>query len=131
MEGNRSLQVGLLCAVAAMAGTSTASDHPTSPQNPVETDSHLSSTPVFHRQLKTQGMVIDVSLSSFSPLGSASQGAVRAHELLQADLRFTDPTSGLPLSEVRPKAWLSLRRSDHLAEELSCRDKIRSYLKGT
>lgn len=131
MGSDRSLQVGLLCAIVAMVGTSYAADHSASHQTRSGTDSHSHFAPVFQRQLKEQGLAIDFSLSPFSPSSSTSQAALKAQEPLQANLIFTDQTTGLPRGDVRPKAWLSLRRSNQVSGELSCRDKIKGYLQGT
>ncbi len=131
MEGNRPLQVGLLYAIVAMAGTSYATDHSASHQIQPATDSPSNYAPVFQRRIKEQGLVIDFSLSPVVTPALTSPGAPKAQEPLQADLTFKDHETGLPISDVRPKAWLSLRRSDQVAEELSCRDKVKGFLKGS
>lgn len=120
----------LFCAIASLAGVSYGHDHP----SPHTTQRSISSAPyaaVFHRALKESNLTIDFSLSPVAKPGSASQHELQAHEPLYAHVAFKDPATGRPRDDVRPKAWLNLRRSDQVAEELSCRDKIKGFLKGT
>jgi YVTN family beta-propeller protein len=42
----------------------------------------------------------------------------------------TDARSGQPLAGVRPRAWISSRRSEEAAGEQECRDKIRTFMGG-
>lgn len=47
-----------------------------------------------------------------------------------ARIRVMDANSGAPLAGARPKAWISARRSEALANENECADKIRSFASG-
>ncbi|HMS84420.1 MAG TPA: hypothetical protein PKD12_12275 [Nitrospira sp.] len=127
MVGNQARVVGFFCVTAALAGVSYAHDHPTAQRS-------MSSTPyaaVFHRALNELNLAIDFSLSPAVKPGSAAQHELQAQEPLYVRVVFKDPVSGRPRGDVRPKAWLNLRRSDQVAEEISCRDKIKGFLKGT
>lgn len=123
--------LSLFCFIAVTAGTVNAHDHAAPHATQGRTDSHSNDTPVFQRHMKERNLAIDVSLLSFAASASTSKLVLQAHEPLHARLAFTDSVTGLPRSDVRPKAWLSLRRSDQVAEELSCRDKVKGFLKGT
>lgn len=43
---------------------------------------------------------------------------------------FSDSNSNKPISDLHPKAWLSLRRSEQVATETSCEAKVRSFTSG-
>jgi DNA-binding beta-propeller fold protein YncE len=47
-----------------------------------------------------------------------------------ATFRMTDARTGQPLPGLRPRAWLSARRSEAVASETPCTDKIRGFLGG-
>lgn len=130
-SSNRLSWLGLFLAIVATVGVSYAADHAASHQIQGRTGSHAGDAPVFHRHIKEQGLAIDVSLSPVSPPAPSPQIAPMAHEPILAHFTFNDPVTGRRRSDVRPKAWLSLRRSDQVAEELSCRDKIKGYLNGS
>ncbi|MEQ1559932.1 MAG: YncE family protein [Methyloglobulus sp.] len=44
--------------------------------------------------------------------------------------KFRDKLTGKAITPLRPKAWLSLRRSEQVATETSCEAKVRSFASG-
>ncbi len=49
---------------------------------------------------------------------------------LKAILKFNEKQTGKPITQLRPKAWFSLRRSEQVATETSCEAKVRSFSSG-
>ncbi|MEQ1636523.1 MAG: YncE family protein [Methylococcales bacterium] len=49
---------------------------------------------------------------------------------LRAIIKFKEKLTGKAISQLRPKAWLSLRRSEQVATETSCEAKVRSFSSG-
>ena len=72
------------------------------------------------------GIAIDFSLA---PASSAS-GKLVSGSTAVASFRVTDARTGEPLSGLRPKAWFSARRSEAVATETSCSDKVRTFMSG-
>lgn len=60
----------------------------------------------------------------------AEDGVLRAGELARVTLAVADSRSGRAYAGVRPRAWLSARRSEMVSTEASCRDKIRGFVGG-
>lgn len=48
-----------------------------------------------------------------------------------ATLRLRDTKTGQPLTGLHPRAWMALRRSEMVANETACADKVKSFLGGT
>ena len=46
-------------------------------------------------------------------------------------LSFTDASSGRAYEGIRPAAWITARRSQQVADELSCEDKARQFTAGS
>lgn len=44
--------------------------------------------------------------------------------------RLTDVESGQPITGLHPKAWMSARLSEQLADETTCKDKVRGFMAG-
>jgi YVTN family beta-propeller protein len=69
------------------------------------------------------GVAIDFSLVPI-------EGALRAGSNALATFRVSDARTGLPLSGVRPRAWMAHRPSEMLATESECTDKVRTLSGG-
>lgn len=80
--------------------------------------------PAATQHFERGGVAIDFSLT---PL----DGSLRAGGDAQATLRVSDARTGLPLSGMRPHAWISRRASEMLAAESLCIDKARALASGT
>lgn len=48
----------------------------------------------------------------------------------QAIFSFKSKTNGKPLPQLRPKAWMALRRSEQVAAETSCEAKVKTFTSG-
>jgi YVTN family beta-propeller protein len=80
------------------------------------------------QRIEQGGLALEFSLTPVSDNGS--------HQLIAGSdaivrIRVTDGTSGEPLTGYRPKAWIVARRSQVLASEIECADKIRSLSSGS
>ena len=69
------------------------------------------------------GVAIDFTLAP-------ALGALRAGGDALATVRISDARTGLPLSGVRPRAWIARRPSEMLATETECTDKVRALSGG-
>ena len=72
------------------------------------------------------GIAIDFSLAP----ASLGPGKLVSGSTAVATFRVTDARTGEPLSGLRPKAWFSARRSEAVATETSCSDKVRTFMSG-
>ena len=66
------------------------------------------------------------------PLDAAgvAADAVTAGTDARATLRLRDVRTGQPLSGMNPKAWMALQRSEMVAREFTCADKVKSFMSG-
>lgn len=71
------------------------------------------------------GLAIDFSLA---PVGGAGGSTAGADAIVT--LKVSDARTGAPLSGMRPRAWFSERRSEMVANETECTDKIRAFAGG-
>ena len=79
------------------------------------------------QRVEQGGIAVDFSLN---PAASANGGKLTAGSTAIATFRVTDVRTGQPLAGIRPKAWLSARRSEAVATETSCSDKVRTFMSG-
>ena len=61
---------------------------------------------------------------------------MKGHEILEgteATVRFkiTDTNAGKALSNLRPTAWIALRRTGKAPDERECREKVQSFLQAS
>ncbi len=98
-------------------GTHQEGNHSThaSPENLAETED-------------PQHVSIDFSLNSMA--GQPPQETFMAGDYAQATFQITDGQTGAPITGLHPRAWLSARRSEQVARELSCTAKIKGFLRG-
>jgi YVTN family beta-propeller protein len=78
------------------------------------------------QRIEQGGLALEFSLAPVSDNGqliAGSDAIVR--------IRITDATSGVALTGYRPKAWIVARRSEVLASEFECADKIRTLASGS
>ncbi len=71
------------------------------------------------------GLAIGFSLAPVGGAGGATAGAEAI-----VTLKVSDARTGAPLSGMRPRAWFSERRSEMVANETECIDKIRAFAGG-
>ncbi|MBS0168766.1 MAG: hypothetical protein JSR62_00310 [Nitrospira sp.] len=77
-----------------------------------------------------QGQIdIEFSLSAVNGTGGTSVPVEAGNDAL-ATLRLRDLRTGRPLTGLSPKAWMALRRSEMVAGETACADKVRNFLGG-
>lgn len=93
-------------------------------QSPVVKNTEQASTEVTQRAEKS-GVAIDFSLSSLRPNSALTAGSDAV-----VTIKITDARTGQPLANLRPKAWLSARKTEAPPNEEECKARIRSYLSG-
>ena len=71
------------------------------------------------------GLAIDFSLTPVS----GTSGLIAGTDAI-VTLRVSDARSGAPVSGIRPRAWFSARRSEMVANETECTDKVRAFAGG-
>lgn len=74
-------------------------------------------------------MAVDFTLSTLNA-GSSQFEEVTAGTDALAKLHIHDAQTGQPLSGLHPKVWMGLRRSEMVAGETACADKVKNYLSG-
>ena len=72
---------------------------------------------------------IDIELDIADKSTKTNKGSVEDNKLT-ALFKFKSKASGIPIENLKPKAWLALRRSEQIATETSCEAKVRSFASG-
>lgn len=72
---------------------------------------------------------IDIELDIADKSTKTNKGSVEDNKLT-ALFKFKSKASGIPIENLKPKAWLALRRSEQVATETSCEAKVRSFASG-
>jgi len=100
------------------AQTGPADKSPTSPPNPEAS------------RIVREGIAVEFSID---PVGSEQEKSAALLEEEEAIVRFkiVDTTSGAPLTNLRPSAWMDLRGKDQLTGPKECREKIKSFLQAS
>jgi YVTN family beta-propeller protein len=81
------------------------------------------------QRVEQGGLAVEFSLG---PVGADDKGELLAGADVLARIRLLDVTSGKPVRGYRPKAWISLRQSDHASmEEADCAARIRMLVSGS
>lgn len=76
------------------------------------------------------GIAVEFRFEPLKPSASSTEMLNRSLTGLTR-LSFTDATSGRAFQGVRPAAWIAARRSQQVANELSCEDKARQFTAGS
>ena len=79
------------------------------------------------QRVEIQGIGLAMQLSDTQKVDKTNSFDNRP---FKATFTFTDKLSGKAIAQLRPKAWLSLRRSEQVATETSCEAKVRSFASG-
>ena len=79
------------------------------------------------QRIEQAGIALELSLT---PANGAEGEALASGTDALARIRVMDASTGAPLAGARPKAWMAARRSEALADEIDCGDKIRSLASG-
>lgn len=75
-----------------------------------------------------QGIDIGLHLTNLME-GKAGESSDERKKF-QATFSFKSKLNGKPLSQLRPKAWMALRRSEQVATETSCDAKVKTFASG-
>lgn len=78
------------------------------------------------QRVERGGIAVDFSFEA----AASPSAPVQAGASAIATFRISDARTGEPLSGMRPKAWLSARRSEAVAIETPCTGKIRGFVSG-
>lgn len=84
-------------------------------------DSKPASTP---QVLNAQGVSIEFNVS---PLRRRAP-RIKAGEEGTVRFKISGTTGGVPLSNLRPVAWIDQRPGKHLSDEKECREKVQAFL---
>lgn len=79
-------------------------------------------------RLEKQGMAIDFSLQPVSSQQANDHLTVGSDAI--ATFKISDARTGQPISGMRPRAWITARHSEMVANEMECTDKVRSLASG-
>ena len=85
--------------------------------------------PVTHEHVRQGDVDIEFTLSGHSN-DKEEASEVTAGTDARATLHLRDLRTGQPLTGVHPKAWMALRRSEMVAGETTCADKVKGFLSG-
>jgi YVTN family beta-propeller protein len=77
-----------------------------------------------------ENVAVEFSLTQPALPDRSSDGAVAGDGAI-ATLHLRDAQTGEPLIGLHPRAWMALRRSEMVANETTCTDKVKSFLGGT
>lgn len=77
-----------------------------------------------------EGIAIDYSIKSIPGRDDKDSGLVAGTDAL-VTFRVTDARSGQAITGLHPNAWISARSADHTPNEAECKDKVRTFLRGT
>ena len=93
------------------------------------------SGPADHRAAVAQhfeksGIAVDFSLTPVDREPSGKNPGLVAGSDALAQIRVRDARTGQPLTGVRPRAWMTRRRSEFVADETECADKVKSFAGG-
>ena len=86
------------------------------------------SSAVLHRA-ESEGIAMEFSLKP-ADAALGRNRIVTAGMNAIATFRLTDGKTGRPVNGVHPKAWMSARRSEQVASEIDCKEKIRGFMGG-
>ncbi len=82
-----------------------------------------------HEHAQQGNPVVEFTLSSFGTGGNQSTAVIAGTDAV-ATFSLRDPQTGQPLTGLHPKAWMALRRSEMVAGETACADKVKSFMSG-
>lgn len=82
-----------------------------------------------HEQARHGDAHVEFTLSTFGSDGNQSAAVIAGTDAV-ATLRLRNLRTGQPLTGLRPKAWMALRRSEMVAGETACADKVKSFMSG-
>ncbi|MDC8451007.1 MAG: hypothetical protein LV473_22035 [Nitrospira sp.] len=85
--------------------------------------------PVTHEHVRQGDVSIEFTLSGHSN-DKEEASEVTAGTDARATLHLRDLRTGQPLTGVHPKAWMALRRSEMVADETTCADKVKGFSSG-
>jgi YVTN family beta-propeller protein len=82
------------------------------------------------QRIVREGVAVEFNIA---PLADRAGGGAKLMEETDAIVTFkiTDTTTGTPITNMRPSAWLDSRINDKPSEMKECREKIQSFLQGS
>lgn len=90
---------------------------------------NTSMIPASSQHFEQAGMAVDFSISQIESKADLKSLLNTKDEAI-VSFRITDAKSGQPITGLHPKAWMSARLSEVLADETTCKDKVRGFLAG-
>ena len=115
-------------AVAAFSTTVSAKDDDVSARAVNDTTAGRQNVSTASTRFEKGGIAVSFTLTATER--NAGGALVEGSEAL-ATFRVTDARTGQALTGMRPRAWMALRRSESVANETECADKVKSLIGGT
>lgn len=122
-----------LCLIIILTSAAAAQVGGPADMKPAKSASASAATPKapssVSRQFEKEGVVVDFTMQSAVGSDGIDRGLAAGSDATVA-FKFTDKRTGLPVTGLHPKAWLTARKADHVPNEAECRDKIKTLMGG-